>query len=142
MHGGDIGKTSASTSDGKRRVPIAAEEEQPRIFKTRIGGLFIVRINVVKNAFASYRAGFEIVADLYRLIRIDMAVPCHGETAERIARIIPFVHREDQSAVVAEYGLVDDGGYRGIGGIGLHAHIAPYPTEGVVKIFLLCLRVV
>ena len=36
VHGGDISKTSARTSDGEGRTCISAEEEQPRIFKARL----------------------------------------------------------------------------------------------------------
>ena len=34
-----------------------------------------------------------------------MAVPRHGKIAERIARIVPIIHGEDESAVIAERGV-------------------------------------
>ena len=49
VHGGDIGKTAARTGHGKRCAGISAEEKQSRIFQARIGSLFFIGVNVIKN---------------------------------------------------------------------------------------------
>ena len=116
VHGSDVGKAAARTGHCKRRAAVSAEEKQPRIFQARVGFLFLVGINIVKNALVPFRVIFQIVADLHRLVRVHVRVPCHGKVAERGARDhcgIPYLSDKERICKIVDdrHDLTDDRRY-------------------------------
>ena len=75
MHRTNIGKAAACVYDGKLCARVSTEEEQPGVFLCRICCLFLVRVDVIENRLPGIGMAFQVITDLNRLIRIDIAVP-------------------------------------------------------------------
>ena len=95
---------------------------------------------------------FQIIADLYRLIRIDIAVPGKTKVSQCIAAHISVIDRENQPSVIAESGITLYLGNSGVlcidssrSCIGNHLIIIRIPKkqrQRIVQIFLYGIKVV
>jgi hypothetical protein len=72
MHCSNIGKTTANTADSKFCSRLSFEEKQAGILFIRIGGFFLLGVDIVENLPACFCLSIHCVYNFYSFIRVNI----------------------------------------------------------------------
>ena len=130
VHGPDVSECSAGVADGEGGAMIPSEEEQACVAFLRVGLFFGLCVDVDKYAVG---VRLEVIAYLYRLVRVDVVVPGHTQLPKGFAAPVPIVHGENQPAPIAESRVVHHVAYAACAGKRLPGFCREEEREGVVN---------
>lgn len=113
VHGADVDEAAAGVHHRHLRARIAPEEEKSGVPFGRVLGALGLRVDVVEDRLARTGAGVEVVRDVHRPFRTDLAVPRQEPVhlGQRQSVRNGGIHRKQQSAVAGEDRIGDHLGH-------------------------------
>ena len=156
VDGGDVGETASGAAECHAAVGPSAEEEETGVREVGVLANFFVGVDGVEDLVALLDPIAQVVADVYGHVGVYVVVLGKVDAAQGAPGHVALVHREDETAPVAEGGVVAhvvDGGVGGVpdalGARGRPRGAAagqPWPVEeepqAVVGVLVGCVAVV